>query len=393
MKKILMVGMADSIHLANWLENMRGIQVAVILVSSSPHRNVHPKIVKLLANPNNQGLSLSMPMWSRRFGLGLWAVDRIFGERVRGFLVRKLIDLEKPSVIHVVEFQHAGYILLKALKNWTPQRSFSLLVSNYGSDIYWFGRFSKHKTRIQSLLALADLYTSECSRDIALAEKFGYQGHSILIPNTGGVDFLELPALTSKELCSERTVVVIKGYQGKFGRAISGVLALWQERHFLKGLKIVSFSTNLVTALALTIFRLFSGLEVSINLKGRLAHKEILSLMSQARIYIGLSRSDGISTSLLEAMAMGAFPIQTGTSCANEWISDGETGAIVELGDSMNLRRWIRTALQDDTLVNVAQDANAKTISMRYEKKIMAAKVEGLYQEKLLRADRGIDQK
>lgn len=379
MKKILMVGMADSIHLANWLENMRDIQVAVILVSSSPHRNVHPKIVELLANPNNQGLRLSMPMWSRRFGLGLWAVDRIFGERVRGFLVRKLIDLEKPSVIHVVEFQHAGYILLKALKNWTPQRAFSLLVSNYGSDIYWFGRFSKHKTRIQSLLALADLYTSECSRDISLAEKFGYQGHSILIPNTGGVDFSELPSLTSKELCSERTVVVIKGYQGKFGLAVLGVLALWHERHVLKGFKIVSFSTNLVTALALLLFRGFSGLDVSINLKGRLAHKQVLSLMSQARIFIGLSRSDGISTSLLEAMAMGAFPIQTGTSCANEWIANGETGAIIELNWASNLRYWIRASLQNDTLVDRAQLANVSTITERYTKSLMKIRVEGLY--------------
>ncbi len=55
--------------------------------------------------------------------------------------------------------------------------------------------------------------------------------------------------------------------------------------------------------------------------------------MSRSRANIGFSKSDGISTSLLEAMTMGAFPIETGTACASDWIQDGVSGAIVSLGD------------------------------------------------------------
>lgn len=383
MKKILMVGMADSIHLANWLENMRDIKVAVILVSSSPHRNVHPKIVKLLENSNSQSLKLSMPRWSRDFGLGLWAVDRIFGERARGWLLRRLIDESKPQIVHLVEFQHAGYIFLRAFRSPNFQKSFTLLLTNYGSDIFWFGRFFSHKTRIKSLLAMADVYTSECARDIALAGEMGFQGNSMLLPNTGGVDFSTMPEVPAPEVCSKRKLVVLKGYQGKFGQAVSGVLALWRERNHLAGFHLVSFSTNLMTALALLLFRRFSKVKVSIHLKGRLAHNEVMALMSRARLYIGLSRSDGISTSLLEAMAMGAFPMQTATSCANEWIVDGQTGAIVSLGDSSNLRHWIRQALQDDALVDSAQKINSLSILDRYTRALMVAKVERLYGEHL----------
>jgi glycosyltransferase involved in cell wall biosynthesis len=49
---------------------------------------------------------------------------------------------------------------------------------------------------------------------------------------------------------------------------------------------------------------------------------------------VGHSLSEGISTSMLEAMAMGAIPIQTCTSCADEWIINGEAGFLVEPNDT-----------------------------------------------------------
>jgi hypothetical protein len=379
MRKFLLLGMADSSHLANWLENMGALDATVVLISSPPHRNVHPKILNLLQGSPEQRLRLYMPWWSRRFGLLLWALDRFLGERLRGKLVRRLIYSEKPDVIHAIEFQHSGYILLRAVKGLVPTQTFQMIVSNYGSDIYWFQRFPRHKERIRSLIALADVYTCECARDISLAENLGFQGHTVLIPNTGGVDYSEIATSTKERACSGRDIVMLKGYQGKFGRAITGVFCLWRERQALEGFKVVSFSTNLVTAFALHVLRSVSRIEVSVYLKGQLAHRDVLKLMAQARLYIGLSRSDGISTSLLEAMAMGAFPIQTGTSCANEWIVAGQTGAIVSLDDVASLRKWIRRSLKDNYLVDEAQHVNSTTIAKRYTKSLMAARVQSLY--------------
>ena len=48
----------------------------------------------------------------------------------------------------------------------------------------------------------------------------------------------------------------------------------------------------------------------------------MLELFAAAKIYVGLSLSDGISTSLLESMAMGAIPVQTATACCDEWFTD-----------------------------------------------------------------------
>ena len=379
MKKILLIGMADSVHLANWLENMAALPIDVTLISSSPHRRVHPKIVGLIGTTSQKGMGLSMPNWSRYFGFLFWLADRPLGERLRGKLVRNLIHKLKPDLVHVVEFQHAGYILLRALAKALVCERPKIMASNYGSDIYWFQGFSNHKSKISTLLEMSDHYTSECQRDIDLAKQFGFAGTSMLIPNTGGVSDDLLLRQQVISVASERKLLLLKGYHNKFGQALIGVRSILRLRKSLMCFEIVSFSTNIVTALFLTLLRLFSGLNISFHLKGALTHSEVLSLMSRARIYLGLSKSDGISTSLLEAMSMGAFPLQTGTSCASEWIEDGVSGAILTLGKDDELDHWITRAISDYNLVNKAQEINRATILARYTKSAMTSKVENLY--------------
>lgn len=379
MKKILIIGMADSVHLANWLQNMSALSVEVTLVSSSPHRRIHPKIVELIEKSDQSGLILSMPNWSRNFGLLFWILDRFLAERLRGLLVRRLIDNLKPDLIHAIEFQHAGYVLLRALATPFSGKSPLIMTSNYGSDIYWFQRFPNHKRKVSTLLKISDHYTSECKRDISLAKELGFDGVSTLIPNTGGISEKLITGLQNHSEASSRRLLLIKGYHNKFGQALQAVCSLYRLRKRLASLEVVSISTNLITAFALLWLKNMSGLRVTFHLKGVLAHEEVLTLMSRSRIYIGLSKSDGISTSLLEAMAMGAFPIQTGTSCASEWISDGTSGAIVSLRKAKNLDGWIDRALSDNTLVDKAQAINSSEILARYTKGLMAEEVGRLY--------------
>jgi glycosyltransferase involved in cell wall biosynthesis len=77
-------------------------------------------------------------------------------------------------------------------------------------------------------------------------------------------------------------------------------------------------------------------------------------LFGRARIYIGLSISEAISTSLLEAIALGAFPIQSNTSCADEWIIDGRSGFIVPPEDPETVAYAIRKAINNNELVDNA---------------------------------------
>jgi glycosyltransferase involved in cell wall biosynthesis len=125
----------------------------------------------------------------------------------------------------------------------------------------------------------------------------------------------------------------------------------------LAGYEVVIYSASKEVLIAAELFSKSTGVQTTIIPKGT-SHHEILKLHGKARISIGLSISDAISTSLLEAVVMGSFPIQSWTSCGNEWIEDGKTGILVPPDDPDVVENAIRKALTDDNLVNNAADKN-----------------------------------
>ena len=98
-----------------------------------------------------------------------------------------------------------------------------------------------------------------------------------------------------------------------------------------------------------------------------------MKLFEEAKIYVGVSRSDGISTSLLEAMAMGAIPVQTSTSCCEEWFQD--TGVVVHEISRKSIADAILTGL-DLAKTQSNSDRNRQTIREKAsaDKTFVAAK-------------------
>jgi glycosyltransferase involved in cell wall biosynthesis len=93
----------------------------------------------------------------------------------------------------------------------------------------------------------------------------------------------------------------------------------------------------------------------------------------RSRIYIGCSISDGISTSFIEALICGTFPIQTDTSCANEWVNKGAMASIVPL-NSDSVMDAVFVALENDQLVDDSAMKN-QVIAQRYLSKEVVRKV------------------
>jgi len=120
---------------------------------------------------------------------------------------------------------------------------------------------------------------------------------------------------------------------------------------------------------------------IPIKIVSNTTYGEILNLYGQARVYIGLSTADGISTSLLEAMAMGAFPIQSNTACANEWVIDNETAFLVHPDDSGDVAKALRQAVLNDTLVDRAAKINMQTVDDHLDEKVIEGKVAAIYED------------
>jgi glycosyltransferase involved in cell wall biosynthesis len=110
-----------------------------------------------------------------------------------------------------------------------------------------------------------------------------------------------------------------------------------------------------------------TGLKISTHKKGELSHTQVLELFRTSIMYVGHSLSDGISTSMLEAMAMGAIPIQTRTSCADEWVLDGGTGFLIVPNDTRSLKEAVIAIAHSSFDSEHARLENYKVIESRYD--------------------------
>lgn len=136
-------------------------------------------------------------------------------------------------------------------------------------------------------------------------------------PNAGGLNFDIVPF--DGGATPPRTSIAVKGYDGWAGEAKKTLLAIADINREISHYKIEIFSCNVsVIRLAKKIAR-ETGLDIVCYRKGSLSHAQVLQLLARSAIHVGVSKTDGISTSMLEAMACGAIPVQTNTACCNEW--------------------------------------------------------------------------
>jgi glycosyltransferase involved in cell wall biosynthesis len=368
--------MSDSIHAVRWIRQVADIGWDLHLFPSwsqavhPEHRNITIHGCDRYVPPQLDASVKVRDRWPLPWNLGL-GVARLFfpwllREKAR---LAALIDELRPNVVHSLEIQHGGYLALGArerchlpLPPW--------MVTNWGSDIQLFKSGHWHRKRIQKVLASCDYYDCECERDIREARELGFSGHCFPpTPNAGGFDLAQCLSLRVPGPTSQRRWILLKGYQHWAGLALAGLNALERCASCLRDYTIGIFSASRSVAREAERVRRRSGLRIEVLPK--LSHVEMLQLHGKARISIGISKSDGASTSMLEAIAMGSFPIQTCTACADEWIVEGISGLIVPPDDIEVIAQAIRKAVTDNALVDRAAALNWHVAETRLDAEIL----------------------
>lgn len=366
--RILFVAMPQSVHTARWINQLAGRgwdlhlfpsmlesphpdlrDVTIYGVSARRPAQLHPSVRWRGLSPLRTGASLLAQRLRAQLPMAL------------AWLVRRL----KPDLVHSLEIQHAGYLAFDArsrLGGAFPPWA----VTNWGSDIYLFGRFAVHRDRIKAVMAACDYYACECERDVELARRFGFTGTRLLVaPNAGGLRLGECQRLREPGPTSSRRLIVLKGYQTWAGRALVGLRAIEMSAELLRGYRVAVYLATPDVALAAELVTESTG--VPLDILPQVSHEEMLRLHGRARASIGLSISDGASQSMLEAMAMGSFPIQSDNGCQHEWVDHGTTGMLVPPNDPASVAGALRRALTDDRLVEEAAAANLALMGQRYD--------------------------
>jgi glycosyltransferase involved in cell wall biosynthesis len=308
--------------------------------------------------------------------------SRLHGPEVLASLVEEL----KPDLIHSMEFQHAGYLVLGARERIAGPMP-AWLATNWGSDIYYFGKSPDHASQIRRLCEAIDLYSCECHRDLAMGRQFGYRGPDLpVLPNSGGIDIEQITTLRDPAPPSARKLIMVKGYDHFAGRAMVALDVLERFIDQLHDYTIILFSVG-ARPRARAIKLAEAGM-LNIKVIDWATHDEILRQFGLARLYLGISISDAISTSVLEAMAMGAFPIQTDTSCCAEWFIPEKSGFAVPVNNFDVICNRFERALTDDRLVDEAATVNLDIIRSRLAIDVFMPKMSAFYAQAFTHARR-----
>lgn len=383
--RVLIVAMGHSIHTARWINQISDQGWDIHLFPSIDYGKVHPDIENVTVHHTVYGAQINKKVKIKGFplyyGPAVFIVNAVLKKIIPNYRVlqlKRLIRKLKPDVVHSQEIQHGAYLTLET-KRKIKDKFPPWIVTNWGSDIYLFGRLSEHEPKIREVLASCDYYSCECKRDVGLAREYGFKGEVLpVFPNAGGFDIEFVSSLKRPAKVSERRLVMLKGNQSWAGRPLVGLRALERCAEILKGYEVAIYAASKDVIIAAELFTKSTGVPTRI-IPCNTAHKEMLKLHGQARISIGLSISDAISTSLLEAMVMGSFPIQSWTACANEWVEDGVTGLIVPPDDPDVIEKAIRRTIIDDELVNSAAELNWQTVLERLDHNKLKAKVMDFY--------------
>jgi glycosyltransferase involved in cell wall biosynthesis len=274
-----------------------------------------------------------------------------------------------------METQHGAYLLREAKK--AVKGHFPIWIhSNWGIDLHFFAQLSGHVPRLRETLAEIDVLLVEGRRDEDLSRRLGYSGVVQTFPSVGGGFVIPETALLP---ASARKKILVKGTQDIVRRGLVALRALERCADLLDGYEIILYSSNEITRVAAELFRGRTNLNISVL--SHVSHEEIFGLNAEARISLCVNMSDGLPNAMLEAMLMGAFPIQSDTSLAGEWITHGMTGMLVPPEDPDIIELALREALSNDEMVDHAATVNRKRIAddLSFEK--IRNSVIGMYRQ------------
>ncbi len=231
------------------------------------------------------------------------------------------------------------------------------IVSSWGSDIYYHGSKAEHSEKVKATLASCDFLCADCRRDFDLARGLGFRGDYFgVFPGGGGYD-LEMAKLREESPVSQRRDVAVKGYTHSINKLETALEALVFCGDEMAGRRVIVYSAGPGSEEIIERFRPRIGCEVLS--KTRMRHLDFLKMLSGCRISLGVSLSDGVPNTLLEAMLLGTFPIQTDPGGAtSEWVKHGVNGALIPDDNPEVISTVVSRALADDGLVENAAAKN-----------------------------------
>lgn len=248
-----------------------------------------------------------------------------FNEKDVAEVFEKLLLEIQPDAVHSFALYVSCTPILEVMKK---HQNLKWIYSSWGSDLYYFQNEPIYLKDIKNVLARVNYLFTDCQRDYEIAKKQGFQGEFLgVFPGGGGYNLVQMESY--KKPYPQRKIILIKGFQGRSGRVIPVLNGIKLMKEELENYKLVVFGadTEVFGFIKQSPFQYWDNFQII----GRIKQEEVWRLMGESLIYIGNSQSDGMPNTLLEAICMGVFPIQSNPGGVTaEIIIDGVNGLLIE---------------------------------------------------------------
>ena len=399
MRIVFVVG-ATSIHTVRWIRQLEGTgwDIHIVDPENSP---IHPELrgvtlhtgwAKEGGHPKGVRLATEWPFARGRFVLArrfprIW--NRILRDGPRR-LAAKLQEL-RPDLIHSQATQYSAYPLIAARDLLGGSLPAPWIHSTWGSDLFLYGVDPAHRERLRRVMGALDFLMTDCERDVRMAREFAFKGEVLgVFPGGGGYPLEEMAEFRASGPPSGRRVIAVKGYQRPAGSALVALAALGRCHEALAGYEVVVHSSQPVVSEEVDRLAA-SGMNIRVVPRGPI--EEIWRLLGASRIALGVSRSDGTPNAMLEAMILGALPVQTNPGGATaEWIEHGANGLLIERPEVEDVAREVRRAVEDNALVDAAAEANTELAQRRLQREEIRERVIQAYEHAARGAASGVEE-
>lgn len=287
------------------------------------------------------------------------------------------LNIVKPDLVHSFVMYLGAAPIHPVMKNYPKVK---WLYSSWGSDLFYYRNNPHEKASMEKVLPRIHYLFTDCKRDYIIAKNHGFKGQFLgVFPGAGGVDF---QSYKDKILSFDnRNVIAVKGYQGKHGRCIEILKALKIARKSFDQFKIIVFGASTEVFNFVETENLFR--ELALEVYGIIPQEEVMGIFGRSLLYIGNSTSDGIPNTLLEAICMQAFPIQSNPGGATaELIADGKNGFLIEEPkDSEYLASLLIKAIRNNVLIKNGVEYNKLALVPKFERKKVQNGILNAYKE------------